>query len=31
MDGVDRTDTALVMRRLVYCRVSPLIDRVADA
>jgi DNA-binding Lrp family transcriptional regulator len=29
MDGVDRTDTALVMRRLVDYRISPLLDRLA--
>lgn len=30
MQGVDRTDTALVMRRLVEYRISPLLNRVAD-
>jgi len=30
MDGVDRTDTALVMRRLVEYRIGPLLDRIAE-
>jgi DNA-binding Lrp family transcriptional regulator len=31
MDGVDRTNTALVMRRLVEYRISPLLERAAGA
>jgi hypothetical protein len=29
MDGVDRTDTALAMRRPVEYRIGPLLDRIA--
>jgi DNA-binding Lrp family transcriptional regulator len=30
MEGVDRTDTSLVMRRLVDYRITPLLDRIGE-